>query len=88
MQDCSTIRRKLTPDGVVRLEAAHQQYVDALRAVNRLRSGRRRYKQQTDADYTMILGDAYRRMRDALAQWIAIYEQETGTKLAEDNESR
>lgn len=71
-------RRPMTPQGVARLEAAHAQYVAALRLLNGLRCDRGR---KGEPDYAARLNEASRRVKEALAEWLMLYEHETGVKL-------
>lgn len=73
-----TARRPMTPQGVARLEAAHAQYVAALRALNGLRCDRSR---QCEPDYAARLNEASRHVKEAFIEWLMLYEHETGVRL-------
>jgi hypothetical protein len=71
---------RLTSDGAKRIEAAHERYVTALRELNAIRCEKPRCGDRLDFD--ALVGDARRRADAALADWVTLYQHETGRKLA------
>lgn len=70
----------ITPESAERIEAAHERYVIALSAYNRLRCDKP--NRSGDPDYGACLRAAHTRVKEALAEWVMLYEHETGHKLA------
>lgn len=73
-----TGRRPITPQGAARLEAAHAQYVAALHSLNGLRCDRGR---KGEPGHVAHLNEARRRVKETLAEWLMLYEHETGMRL-------
>lgn len=72
------IDRALGPESAKRIEAAHDSYVTALRALNRLRCAKPRCGNQPD--YASRVVDADRRAKEAFAEWVMLFEHETGAR--------
>lgn len=70
----------MTADTAERLDAAHEKYVSALRAYNALRCDKPRRGDRSD--YAACVGDARRRVKEAFAEWVMLFEHETGRKPA------
>jgi hypothetical protein len=71
---------RTTPDGAKRIGAAHETYVVALRDFNSVRCTKPSCG--SDPDYAARVNEAKRRVDEALAEWIALFQRETGRKLA------
>lgn len=70
----------ITSAGAERIKAAHENYVTALREYNSLRCAKPR--SGDDPNYTARVADAQTRTKEAYAEWVMLYQQETGRKLA------
>lgn len=69
----------ITPEGVERIQAAREEYVTALSTWNQLRCQKPRRHGQPD--YIASLADAHRRVKEAIAEFVMLFEHETGRKL-------
>jgi hypothetical protein len=67
----------LNAEIVKRIDAAHDRYVTALRRWNALRCGRA----TGGTDHAARASEAHRHVKEALAEWIMLFEHETGRKL-------
>lgn len=70
----------ITAEGVSRIESARDQYINALRESNALRCAKPRCS--SDPEYATRVADADRRVKEAFAEWVMLFEHETGRKLA------
>jgi hypothetical protein len=73
------INSQITSDGAMRIQAAHEKYVEALRELNSLRCAR---PSCSGPDHRARVEQARRRVDEARAEWIMIYQHETGRSLA------
>jgi hypothetical protein len=69
----------ITSDGAKRIQAAHEKYVEVLRHLNRLRCAA---PSCGAPDHHARLDEARKQVDDARAEWIRIYQHETGRSLA------
>lgn len=75
----ASITTLITREGAKRIEAARDRYVTALRESNVLRCAKPRCGDRPD--YTKRVADAERRAKEAFAEWIMLFEHETGSKI-------
>lgn len=73
-----TGRPPMTSQGAARLQAAHAQYAAALRALGNLRCDR---GHQCKSEYAAHRNEARCHVKEAFAEWLRLYERETGTRL-------
>jgi len=69
----------ITAAGLERIQAAKQKYAAALRRLDDLRT---HPALAAPADHQPWLDEANRHMKEAFAEWVMLFEHETGLKLA------
>lgn len=70
---------QITKEGAKRIQASHEKYVEALRELNALRSAKP--ARGNEPDYPVLVAEARRSVDEALAEWIMLFQHETGRHL-------
>lgn len=76
-------KARLTPEAAARLAAAHEACLTALRELYRLRRDRGLSTSDSTPPISVSeIDDAQRRVKETFAEWVMLFEHETGTKHA------